>query len=666
MPSFFRLCRGVNFRNVHSMKRVLSVFFCGLLTLAASPSTVGAKNGDVTHVVSHDKTLVVTDPSQGFKLYPQWANFPPASTPIRKAVLFVTYACPDGLHCGEWDYIDAIHLRRVGGEQGKDYNIELARMISPYGWKFDSTWHFTWHVDITDFAFLLHDSVEIEFKHTGYESNTDRGWLITLDFAMTEGRPAVTCLGMDTLWCGSFPYGDTAKPIESLLQSIKFHNDSAAFVRLRIVQTGHGMDDSANCAEFCNKWREVKFDDSVVNKRQIWRECGDNPLYPQSGTWIFDRANWCPGSIVHPDTYDFAVTPNSDHTVDIDMEPYINPNKPSANWYVYAYLFYYTAPWAENDVSVEEVISPSQADEYSRINPNASRNTIRVKNNGKNTINALWYHYWDWTLGNRWAGELLPQATADIDLAPGNTSYGRREFLVTINGVNETLSAYPHDDEYPYDNTGNSVLPSLEVLPPGLTLVVRTNKDTADNHWQLVDGQGKAVFQSDSAGIHAGRDYVYDLSLKPGSYEFQLSDTAGNGLNFWYNVEGGYGYVRLIDTAGHLIKNFNSDFGNEIRYAFSVTDQPVNWPKQPPVCEIFPPRNQGKFEVDLFFEERRDFSVEIVSDSTKSPVFSQNFTQIKDSIMSFDITGNPDGVYWFKLAAPSDTLTRRIRLKHDN
>ncbi len=660
--------------------RFLLFVFAVALTLQGESR---AKPGDVAHVLSHDRTLVVTDPSQGFKLYPQWTNFPPASTPIRKAVLYVTYACPDGLHCGEWDYIDAIHLRRVGGEKGKDYNIELARMISPYGWKFDSTWHFTWHVDITDFAFLLHDSVEIEFKHTGYESNTDRGWLITLDFAMTEGRPAVTCLGMDTLWCGSFPYGDTAKPIESLLQSIKFHNDSAAFVRLRIVQTGHGMDDSANCAEFCNKWREVKFDDSVVNRRQIWRECGDNPLYPQSGTWIFDRANWCPGSIVHPDTYDFAVKPNTDHTVDIDMEPYTNPNKPSANWYVYAYLFYYTAPWAENDVSLEEIIVPSTADEYSRMNPTVDAWRFTVRNNARDTLrSATLLMGINQHVVHRWTGLLPPCQSTEVKTGgPGMAFNEHTHYVVTVSEPNGRV------DEYPEDNAQSSDFAPVDTLPSRFALVIRTNHDSTHDSWKLMIDGDFALLSSDSELIRSNEERRYDIDFSRSSrggdiveignrvvrvspvrfrYQFLLTDTAGDGLNFWYNVEGGYGYVRLIDTAGHLIKNFNSDFGNEIRYAFTVTDQPINWPKQPPVCEIFPPRNQGKFDVDLFFDERCDFSVEIVSDSTKSSVFSQKFTQIKDSIMPFDITGNPDGVYWFKLTAPADTLTRRIRLKHDN
>ncbi len=646
------------------MRRLLLAIIAVGVAISAIPTIVNAKNGDTTHVVSHDKTFVVTDPSKGFNLYPKWAVFPSKSTQIRKAVLWVTYACPDGLHCGEWDYIDAIHLRRVGGDSGKDYNIELGRMISPYGRAFDSLWHFTWHVDITDFAFLLHDSVEIEFKHTGYESNTDRGWLITLDFAITEGRPAVTCLGMDTLWCGSFPYGDTAKPIESLLHPIKFHNDSAAFVRLRIVQTGHGMDDSANCAEFCNKWREVKFDDSIVNTRQIWRECGDNPLYPQAGTWIFDRANWCPGSIVHPDTYDFPVKRNSDHTVDIDMEPYINPNKPSANWYIYAYLFYYTEPWAENDVSLEEIIVPSTADEYARINPAVYQYALRLVNQGRKLLEPVkvtWGFDSDtsnWLIFEK-ALRACEAAMVKFPRGSGDDSQ-RAQFNVKLTLVGEG------NDEYPADNVGSTTVAVSDRVPSNMKLLIRTNHDSTSNSWALNDALGRALVTSDTGLAAAYTLYRYDLNLAPGRYLFTLTDTAGDGLNFWFNPEGGYGYVRLIDTLGHLIKNFNSDFGNEIRYAFTVTDQPVNWPKQKPVCEIFPPRNQGKFEVDLFFDDPTDFSVEIVSDSTKSPVFSQKFTQIKDSIMPFDISGNPDGVYWFKLTAPADTLTRRVRIKHDN
>ena len=51
---------------------------------------------------------------------------------------------------------DAVQLKRAGSAAAEPRTIEIARLISPYGWRFDSTWSFTWHVDNTDFSFLLH------------------------------------------------------------------------------------------------------------------------------------------------------------------------------------------------------------------------------------------------------------------------------------------------------------------------------------------------------------------------------------------------------------------------------------------------------------------------------------------------------------------------------
>jgi hypothetical protein len=93
-------------------------------------------------------------------------------------------------------------------------------------------------------------------------------------------------------------------------------------MRLRILQTGHGMDKTENCAEFCSKYRDVLFDNQIVEHRDIWSECATNPVYPQAGTWIYDRANWCPGCMVDPEGFSFLVQPGSVHEIDVDMQPY--------------------------------------------------------------------------------------------------------------------------------------------------------------------------------------------------------------------------------------------------------------------------------------------------------------------------------------------------------
>ena len=40
--------------------------------------------------------------------------------------------------------------------------------------------------------------------------------------------------------------------------------------------------------------------------------------------------------------------------------------------------------------------------------------------------------------------------------------------------------------------------------------------------------------------------FNYD-NLLPGCYEFTITDTADNGLDFWFTPEDGYGYIRVVD-----------------------------------------------------------------------------------------------------------------------
>ncbi len=647
-----------------------------LLLILLSVISVSAKSGDKINILSHDKEFVVTDPSRGFNTYTNWTHFPSDSIQYRKIILNITYECPDSLHCGQWDYLDGIFLRRVGSQDSDSLNYELARTISPYGWSFDSTWSFSWHVDVTDFGFLLHDSVEIEFYHGGYENKDDRGWLITLDFEITEGRPAMECIGIDTLWSGKFPYGDTANPIEELLSPIEFSNDFADIARLRIHQTGHGMDDSANCAEFCSKYRQVFFDDSLFNQRQIWRKCTDNPLYPQAGTWIFDRANWCPGSVVFPDIYDFEITKNKKHIVNIDMEPYINPNKPSANYWIYSYLFYYKKPWAANDVSLEEILIPSSEDVYSRINPACANPEILIKNNGSETIKSIVIKYG--MVGemniHRWIGKLLPQQYTQVSLPTYLlTTQELDTFYVNLEQPNN------HDDAYSSDNYLKSEFANPPTLPYSFIVSYKANKEPNHNELSLSQMGGGVDFKfNHGSSITVGElylerplgslvsDSIYrdTIYLVAGCYQFNFADTSGDGLALWFNPDGGYGYVRILDMNEQLLKNFNSDFGSEVKFAFQVLDDDAEIQiDNDPIVQIFPPRNNGQFEVDLFFNDSRDFRLEINSDSL-GIIYEKNYQAVKELYFPIDISSQPDGTYYLNLVTADTTISRKIRIKH--
>ncbi len=648
-----------------SLRRTTTSALFALLAVLSLTNRTTAAEGNVRHVTSHDRVLAVTDPSDGTNSYPKWALFPDSSVEYRKVTLWITYECPDSLHCGEWDYIDQIMLRRIGGESAKPRNIELARMISPYGWRFGQDWSFQWHVDITDFALLLHDSVEIEFVHTGYESNADRGWKVTLDFEISEGRPSMRPLAFDTLWCGSFLYGDTALPIENLLKPIQFYGPvGSEFARVRIHQTGHGMDDSANCAEFCRKYRQLFFNDSLFAQRFLWRECGDNPLYPQSGTWIFDRANWCPGAVVYPDQYDLPFDNSKAQQIDLQMEPYINPNKPSANWQIYSYLIYYEAPWATNDVSIEEIVAPSRLAEYSRMNPVCGQPRIVIRNNGRDTLRSVNIVYGvdnaQQTFG--WIGSLATNASTEIALhgsIPMGDANGSGQFVVALDSPNGM------DDEYPADNRMRSQTVWTPMYPEKFILAIKTNRDSMQNSYKITDVDGNVVRERSARQLAANTLYLDTITCNFGCYRLQVEDTAGDGLDFWFNIDGGYGYARMLDLDGRLLRSFDSDFGSNIDEWFLTGTGSVTYPPDSvlPIVQPFPPRNQGKCEVDLFFDRPTDAILRIVTEDSSRTVFNQPLLSFKEGLVPVDISAEPDGIYWLKVDADGKTVTRRIRLK---
>lgn len=627
-------------------------------------------NGDTINIYSHNKEKVITDPEKGFNTYKNQTLFPSGNTTFRKAVLRITYQCPDSLNCGEWDYIDYIYLKKnngyeINGEKINDTSrIEIARMISPYGSRFTPGWKFEWKADITDFAFLLHDSAEIEFIHTGYEKNTDRGWLITIKFELTEGVPALETVGFEKLWEGVFPYGNSQDDIKNYLKPVSVKNADADIAELRILQTGHGMDDFENCAEFCSKWRQIYFNNELIDHKQIWRECADNPLYPQAGTWIFDRAGWCPGAIVEADQYYFKLNKNSEHDLMIEMEPYANPNKPSANYVFSSYLFYYKKTEVKNDISLEEIISPSAEDMYLRKNPNCMFPEIKIKNNSSEDIEKFTVIYG--SEGNasdtfEYKGRINPFESKEVVL-PGTLKGRSGKNIFTVTLVNPNGEA----DEYAYDNSGSSEYVMPPVFNETFIVKLRTNKEPFHNFFQL-KSQNNIIFKKNEPGSFiADTLYTDTFKLRKGCYEFVLGDTANDGLDFWFNPEGGYGYLRITDTDGKLIKAYNPDFGKEIRQQFIVTGERSVQRDSTPILNIFPVRNPGKFFCDIFLNEKMNIRIEITTEDKKKKVFKKNLKNFKEGMVDIDISKVDDGNYFVNMIAGKKVVSKKIKIKKDN
>lgn len=640
----------------------LLLVFSIIASLYLFPDYSFSSDGDVISIVTHNKTWIVTDPQKGFNAYKTWSLFPTNETKYRKAELKITYQCPDSQKCGEWDYIDNIFLRRKGSINDTSLDIELARMISPYGSRFTPDWKFTWKTDVTDFSFLLHDSVEIEFNHTGYESNNDRGWVITIEFELTEGAPTMETLGFLKLWNGSFPYGNINDDIENYLIPITFNGENADIARVRILQTGHGMDEQENCAEFCSKFRSLYFDDKLIEQKQIWLECADNPLYPQAGTWIFDRANWCPGSMVKPDIYDFELNDTGIHSINMDMESYSNPGKPSANYVFSSYLFFYKNPELLNDVSLEDIIAPGRQDIYLRKNPICFEPAIVIKNNGKNNLRQLKINYgiegeaetlFNWT-GNIKSGKFFELSLPFV--FSGNRSENR--FKVTLTFPNG------EEDEYKPDNSGTSDFILPPVFDNEIIITFRTNNDSSDNYYQLKNSNGQILNERIQGTLKPNKIYRDAFNLSNGCYEFVFGDTADNGLDFWFHPEGGYGYVRITDLNGKLIKAYNSDFGKEIRQQFMVNGS-KSVKDNTPVLNIFPIRNPGKFFCDIFLNEKQNVKIQITTEDKKKTIYEKKLKSFKEGMVNIDLSKAEEGLYFVNLIAGDTTVTRKMKIKRD-
>ena len=256
---------------------------------------------------------------------------------------------------------------------------------------------------------MLRDSVEIEYNHNGYEPTTV-GWALTIDFEIIFGPPHIISLKIDNMWVGSFDYGNPEKPIEKQLRPIKYMPlENSVINRLRIQHTGHGMDQPRGCSEFCSRWREIYFNGEMVQHKNLWKECGDNPLYPQGGTWIFDRALWCPGDLQVPDIVD--VKPEKgENEFEMKMEPYVATDNIQAKEVIASCLIQYSAPVSKHDVEIVEVISPNERPIYNRSNPKCFDSRIIIRNLGSENLKSLKISYGTVGFGFnevKWRGNLI-------------------------------------------------------------------------------------------------------------------------------------------------------------------------------------------------------------------------------------------------------------------
>ena len=598
-----------------------------------------AQKAAISHVIPHNRTTVVCNPKTGANAYDKWGVFPSPKFPVRKIMMNVTLGSPDSLLTAHWDYLDHIYIRRKGGVNGKQINYELGRMLTPYGSIYNKGWSWKWKVDVSDFAPLLRDSVEIEYVHSGYEATTV-GWALTIDFEIMSGPPVVVPLGITPLWNDSYKYGDPKEKIEDKLLPVTYESvKGAAINRIRIQHTGHGMDEPKGCSEFCLRWREIDVDGTQVDYRNLWKDCGNNPLYPQGGTWVYDRAYWCPGDLQVPDVIDVYTHPGK-HTVSIKMEPYTATGNIQAAENISSYMFQYSLPTKKTDVAIDEIIVPSQEQQFSRLNPASFTPRFIIRNLGSENLHTVTITYGTDGFPKQvyhWKGDLKFNETADIILNSEIPSKkGVNNYTVTLSKPNGRKDGWTGDNEL------TTSFNAPDVYPTNFILKFLTNNKPKDNKVYLIDSHLDTLFSKGPASLEARTLYADTFHLQKGNYQLCLTDSAGDGLEFWAEPKNGDGYLRMFDMNGNLVHAFESDCGDGENLSFTASpDFVADTTHAQYAFSLYPRLVKDTTELSVVSNKLSDMEVLITVDGTTWE--KHEYKSIKNGTFVYSLDHLPKG-----------------------
>lgn len=632
-----------------------------------------AQFSDSVQVTTHNKVLIQTDPSRGVTDYYGWGQFPSTGN-YQKVIAELTFQCPPGMTCGEWDYNNHIRIGKRRGKFNDSLGWEIMRLITPYGLGFNSSWKHTWKFDITDFQSLLRDSVEIWYQHSGYEARNGRGWLITLNFTLFEGPSIQEVLGLNRMYFVSAPYGNDSL-FDARVPEFRWKsNPKATTTRIKIIQTGHGMDQPDNCAEFCPRRRYLNIDGTVVDTSWVWRDdCGLNPVYPQNGTWLYDRSGWCPGQSVLEYNFDIQNIDTGWHEFDLDMDSYVRTGG-SSNYVIGAYILELGDPTYQTDAQLEEILKPNNHPQYARLNPSCGDPLIRVKNTGSKTINYLEFEYG--IVGGKqskhtWSGVILFGETKEIRLPWGmDWTPVSNKFQAVITKVNKQI-------DQDLSNNGMQVtMPARTPLGSDKIIVVfKTNNAPTENSYRFLDAEGK-VFYEKNGFTKAQTIYRDTVSLPTGCYTFHLSDTGAapssyplnkDGLGWWANTQDGTGSIQLRNGySGTLFKSFPVDFGTELRFDFTVgyylnSDEITQGDGK---LHAYPNPTSEGFAIEIperFAKIAKDGQIEIRS--TTGQLIHQQTLNSGFSVFQWIQTENwPKGVYIVNFKQNNELCTTKVVL----
>jgi len=410
----------------------------------------------------------------------------------------------------------------------------------------------------------------------------------------------------------------------------------------------------------------------------MWRDdCGFNPIYPQGGTWIYNRANWCPGDKTSIYEHDLTpyVTPGSPADLDIDIESYFWSGTQSP-YYIYSVqLVTYRDYNYMTDAAVLDIIQPSTADPHKRLNPSCGQPVFMLKNEGENPLTSVDVEYGvtgGGTCTYTWTGNLPFAQSEEVTLPTMNwTGYDPSDqtFNIKIVNVNGGTDDNPLNDEM-----SSSFEVPIATYPPDLKIRIQTNNRGFESGYVLTNADGVIINERAVGSLGNNMVYEDEVNLTPDCYILRIFDSGGDGLQWWANTAQGNGSAFIFRAdVPFALKTFQPDFGSEIHYEFtigslggiphsgnctSVGNEDIAI--QDSQLSVLPNPNEGLFTVALQDVNMANAQLSVLNLLGQS-VHETNLGNIQGAFaQNVDVRHLPKGLYLVNVKYDGGQLSRKV------
>jgi len=548
---------------------------------------------------------------------------------------------------------------------GEPYDVinryELGRFITPYGIGLDLGDNgFRWAYDVTDYAFLLHDSVDFA------AGNNQE--LIDVKFLLIEGTPPRNLTRMDRIWgqMESYYYKDLDDDVVLKEKTIPV-DPATESIKIKTRLTGHGHNSNTGSYPHCCEWKDnthyLFINGAMVDSWKIFKynECALNAVYPQGGTWPGAREGWCPGDVVQDTDFEVGDYISGDSIkVDYDITdvPAANLGMGWGNYVVTMDMFQFASPNYSLDAEVYDILTPTDWEYYSRNNPVCSDPKIIIRNNGSTELNGLNITYGvsgGTQLVFNWTGSLGFMETEQVELPVNSEEFWIGDensiFTVTVSDPNGGTDEYDINDGY------STHFNAPDFYEDNFIILMRSNNLPDENYYNIYDINGNIVHSK--TGLIANTTYYDTLHLEPGCYELELMDLGNDGLYYWAYPEQGTGYMRIKKIGGGILKYFEKEFGRSIHYAFTIGDvSNVNELSLQKTAEVYPNPTDGN--VTLFLSGYKGKVTVLLYDALGNVITEGNYTVDEDFVREFNLNSCSKGLYYMKIVSDDSQIVKKI------